>query len=157
MWMVLKSEIINSICNEISAPLNRIMGTLHLLKTKIEGDELTDVVNILDHSVFKLEQFSMLAKQISVLKSPGFQLKKNKVLLKQVIQFGSIETSEELKEQGITLNRNPGSPDHEIQGDSGFLVSCLVSMIRFAMEHTEKNGTISVDTSSTKWTTWQYG
>lgn len=143
----LKSEIINSISNEISTPLNRIMGTLHLLKTKIEGDELTDVVNILDHSVFKLEQFSMLAKQISVLKSPGFQLKNNKVLVKQVIQFSSIETGEELKEQGITLIKNKESSDHEIKGDSGLLVSCLVSLIRFAREHTEKNGAIKVDAS----------
>lgn len=145
---VLKSEIINSISNEISAPLNRIMGTLHLLKTKIQGEELTDVVNILDHSVFKLEQFSMLARQISLLKSPGYTLKSNKVLLKQVIQFGSIETSEELKEQGITLKKYLESPDFEVEGDSGLLVSCLVSLIRCAKEHTEKNGTISVNTSS---------
>ncbi len=104
----LKSEIINSISNEISNPLNRIMGTLHLLKTKIEGDELTEVVNILDQSVFKLEQFSMLARQISLLKSPGFKLQKQtRFPLKQVIQFGAIETSEELKEQGIMLKKNP--------------------------------------------------
>ncbi|MCK4749325.1 MAG: hybrid sensor histidine kinase/response regulator, partial [Bacteroidales bacterium] len=142
----LKSEIINSISSEISNPLNRIMGTLHLLKTKIEGDELTEVVNILDHSVFKLEQFSMLAQQISLLKSPGFKLKRGKVSLKQVIQFGAIETSEELKEQGIHLKRDPESRDHEVEGDSGLLVSCLVSLIRFAREHTENNGEIRVDT-----------
>jgi two-component system sensor histidine kinase/response regulator len=142
----LKSEIINSISSEISNPLNRIMGTLHLLKTKIEGDELTEVVNILDHSVFTLEQFSMMAQQISLLKSPGFKLKRSKVSLKQVIQFGAIETIEELKEQGIQLKRDPESRDHEVEGDSGLLVSCLVSLIRFAREHTENNGEIRVDT-----------
>jgi two-component system sensor histidine kinase/response regulator len=144
----LKSEIINSISNEISNPLNRIMGTLHLLKTKIEGDELTEVVNILDHSVFKLEQFSLLARQISVLKSPGYQLKKSRVSLKQVIQFGAIETSEELKEQGISLKRNLASLDYEVEGDSGLLVSCLVNLIRFAREHTERNGEIRVEACS---------
>ncbi len=141
----LKSEIINSISNEISSPLNRIMGTLHLLKSKIEGDELSEVVNILDHSVFKLEQFALLAKQISLLKSPGFQLKRHKVSIKQVIQFGSIETGEELKEQGIKLKKNPESPDFNVEGDSGLLVSCLVSLIQFAKEHTEINGLILVD------------
>lgn len=141
----LKTEIIHSIGNELSTPLNRIMGTLHLLKTKIEGDELTEVVNILDHSVFKLEQFSLLAQQISLLKSPGFRLKKNQVSLKQVIQFGAIEILEELKEQGISLKRNQGSEDHKIEGDSGLLVSCLVCLIRFAREHTEHNGEILVD------------
>ena len=141
----LKSEIINSISSEISHPLNRIMGTLHLLKTKIEGDELTEVVNILDQSVFKLEQFSMLAQQISRLKSPGFQLKTNKVSLKQVIQFGAIETSGELKEQGISLKRDPGSKEMEVEGDSGLLVGCLVSMIRHAKDHTERNGEILLE------------
>jgi len=140
----LKSEIINYISSEISHPLNRIMGTLHLLKSKIEGDEMTEVVNILDHSVFKLEQFSMLARQISLLKSPGFELKISRVSLKQVIQFGAIETREELKEQGVRLERDVDNGDLEVDGDSGLLVSCLVNLIQFAKEHTEVNGTITI-------------
>jgi len=143
----LKSEIINSISNEISPPLNRIMGTLHLLKTKIEGDELTEVVNILDQSVFKLEQFSSLARQISVLKSPGFSLEKQQVSLKQVIQFSAIETSEELKDLDISLNKQLDSSDHQINGDSDLLVSCLVSLIRFAKEHCKDNGEITISSS----------
>lgn len=143
----LKSEIINSISNEISPPLNRIMGTLHLLKTKIEGDELTEVVNILDQSVFKLEQFSTLARQISVLKSPGFSLEKQQVSLKQVIQFSAIETSEELKDLDISLKKQLDSSDQQINGDSDLLVSCLVSLIRFAKEHCKDNGEIIISTS----------
>jgi K+-sensing histidine kinase KdpD len=142
----LKSEIINSISNEISTPLNRMMGMLHLLKTRIEGDELTEAVNILDQSVFKLEQFLLLARQISLLKSPGFRLQRNRVSLKQVIQFGSIETREELKEAGITLKKELEAPELAVDGDSGLLVSCLVSLIRFAQEHTPKKGEILVRT-----------
>ncbi len=142
----LKSEIINAISNEISTPLNRIMGTLHLLKTKIEGNELYEVVNILDQSVFKLEQFSLLAKQVSDLKSPGFELKFQKVSVRQVIQYASIETSEELKDNGISLKKDPEEPDYEIKGDSGLLVSCLVNLIRFAREHTEPKNDIRIVT-----------
>jgi len=140
----LKSEIINSISNEISSPLNQIMGTLHLLKTKIEGDELTEVVNILDNSVFKLEQFSLLAKQISILKSPGFSLNKEQVTLSQVIQYGAIETSEELKEPGIGLKNTLESGDLPVKGDSNLLVSCLVNLIRFAKEHAGNPGEIMI-------------
>lgn len=132
----LKSEIINSIINEISNPLNRIMGTLHLLKNKIEGDELSDVVNILDNSVLKLEQFSMLARQITTLKSAGFALDKQEVSLKQVIQYTSIETKEELKDQGIRLKMDTDSNDHKVEGDSDLLVSSLVNLISFAKLHT---------------------
>jgi K+-sensing histidine kinase KdpD len=121
------------------------MGTLHLLKTKIEGDELTEVVNILDNSVFKLEQFSLLAKQISLMKSTGFALKKSSVSLKQVLQFGSIETREELKEQEIRLIRTQEASELEVKGDSGLLVSCFVNLIRFAREHTNNGGEILVD------------
>ncbi|MEZ5071435.1 MAG: hybrid sensor histidine kinase/response regulator [Bacteroidales bacterium] len=145
----LKSEIINSISKEISSPLNRIMGTLHLLKTKIEGDELTEVVNLLDRSVFKLEQFSLLAKQISLLKSPGFELKKNNVSLKQVVQFGVIETAEELSEQQIRMERILDGDDLDVQGDSGLLVSCLVALVRYAYEHTEEGGTVTVSATRT--------
>jgi len=141
----LKSEIIHSITKEISMPLSRIMGTLHLLKNKIEGDELTEAVNILDRSVFKLEQFSLLARQISVIKSPGYKLKKSMVSLKQVIQFSAIEISEELREQRITLKRELSSPDAQVPGDSALLVSCLVSMIQFAREHTQTGGEIEVE------------
>lgn len=144
---VLKSEIISSISNEISEPLNRIMGTLHMLKTKIEGDELSDVVNTLGQSVFKLEQFSLLARQISTLKSPEFSLKEQQVSIKQVIQFGSIETSEELKELNISLKKDKNPDDLFINGDSGLLVSGLVCMIRFAREHTSKHGEILITTT----------
>lgn len=144
----LKSEIINSLINEISMPLNRIMGTLHLLKSKIEGDELSEVVHILDQSVFNLEQFSILARQISVLKSPGFTLGKEKVSLSQVIQFSAIETVEELKELGIGLKRDPEANDQVVDGNSDLLVSSLVSLIRFAREHTSENEEIIVSVSS---------
>jgi len=143
----LKSEIINSISNEITPPLNRIMGTLHLLKTKIEGDELSEVVNILDQSVFKLEQFSSLAQQISMLKSPGFSLEKNQLVLKQVIQFSAIETSEELKDLDISLKKDLETNDHLVNGDSDLLVSCLINLIRFAKEHTGNNGEIIITSS----------
>jgi len=143
----LKSEIINSIRNEISPPLNQIMGTLHLLKNKIEGDELTEVVNILDQSVFKLEQFSTLAQQISTLKSPGFSLDKQQVSIKQVIQYGAIETSEELKDLEISLEKQLDEANHQVNGESDLLVSCLVNLIRFAREHTDNNGEITLTTT----------
>jgi len=131
----LKSEIINAIINEITHPLNRIMGTLHLLKNKIEGDELTEVVNILDDSVLKLEQFSLLARQLSTLKSPGYVLEKTEVSLKQVIQFSAIETKEDMKEQGILLKIEPSVGDLQVHGDSDLLVGSLVSLIHFARQH----------------------
>ena len=143
----IKSEIIKVISQEIRNPLNRIMGTLHLLKDKMEGQELAGVINILDTSVSRLEEFSKMTEQISILKSPGHTLDMKELNLKQVIEYGMIEVSEDLKEKGIELDLQNHTPDMTINGESDLLVSCLVNILRNAMNHTGKGETISVITS----------
>jgi signal transduction histidine kinase len=142
----LKSEIIKVISQEIRNPLNRIMGTLHLLKDKIEGHELSEVVNILDSSVSRLEEFSSMTEQISILKSPGHELKISDVPLKRVIEYSIIETSEDMKDKEIELDLQIGSEDTVIRGESHLLVSCLVNLLRNAIDHTGSGGKITIRT-----------
>ncbi|MCD4711448.1 MAG: hypothetical protein K8R52_11435 [Bacteroidales bacterium] len=52
-----------------------------------------------------------------------------------------------MKEQENTLERDLNVSEDNVDGDSALLVSCLVSMIQFAKEHTEEGGEIVVDTS----------
>ena len=143
----MKSEIIKVISQEIRSPLNRIMGTLHLLKDKMEGQELAGVINILDSSVSRLEEFSRMTEQISILKSPGHTLDMKELNLKQVIEYGMIEVSEDLKEKGIELDLQNHTPDMTINGESDLLVSCLVNILRNAMNHTGKGETITIITT----------
>ncbi len=146
----IKSEIIMVISEEIRNPLNKIMGTLHLLKDKIEGQELADVINILDSSVSRLEEFSSMTEQISILKSPGHTLDMKELNLKQVIEYGMIEVSEELKEMGIAVELQNHTPDLTIKGKSDLLVSCLVNILRNAMKHTGRGETITLITDETE-------
>jgi signal transduction histidine kinase len=143
----MKSEIIRVISQEIRNPLNRIMGTLHLLKDKMEGQELAGVINILDTSVSRLEEFSTMTEQISILKSPGHTLDIKELNLKQVIEYGMIEVSEDLKDKGIALDLQNHTPDMTIFGESDLLVSCLVNILRNAMNHTGKGETITIITT----------
>jgi len=131
----LKSGIIESISNEISQPLSQIMGTLHLLKSKIEGEELTNVVRVLDQSVVKLEEFALLARQISALKSPGYSLQKEELSFDQVIQYASIEVAEELKAKNIKVMVDSETEDTRVEGNRDLLVSCMVNMFRFGRDH----------------------
>lgn len=142
----LKSDIIKLISKEIRNPLNRIMGTLHLLKDKIEGQEMSDVVNILDSSVSKLEEFSSMAEQISILKSPDHELKISELPLKRVIEYSIIEASEEMKEKGIDLDLQIEAEEAIIQGESYLLVSCLVNLLRNAIGHCSSGETITIKT-----------
>jgi signal transduction histidine kinase len=143
----MKSEIIKVISQEIRNPLNRIMGTLHLLKDKIEGQELASVINILDSSVSRLEEFSVMTEQISILKSPGHTLNIKDIQLKQVIEYGLIEVSDEMKEKGIELDLQNGAAGVTIKGESDLLVSCMVNILRNAKEHTGKGEAITIKTT----------
>ncbi|KKK92051.1 hypothetical protein LCGC14_2706810 [marine sediment metagenome] len=142
----MKSEIIKVISREIRSPLNRIMGTIHLLKDKIEGQELSEVVNILDSSVSKLEEFSSMTEQISILKSPGHKLNISRVPFKQVIEYSVIEASEEMKEKGIGLDLQNEAGDASIQGEFHLLISCLVNLLRNAINHCDSGGSITIKT-----------
>jgi two-component system sensor histidine kinase/response regulator len=143
----MKSEIIKVISQEIRNPLNRIMGTLHLLKDKMEGQELAGVINILDSSVSRLEEFSCMTEQISILKSPGHILDMKELNLKQVIEYGVIEISEDMKEKGLELDLQNHAADVTFKGESDLLVSCLVNILRNAINHTHRGGTITIKTT----------
>jgi signal transduction histidine kinase len=143
----MKSEIIKVISQEIRNPLQRIMGTLHLLKDKMEGQELAGVINILDNSVSRLEEFSSMTEQISILKSPGHTLDMKELNLKQVIEYGVIEVSEDMKEKGLELDLQNQTADVTFKGESDLLVSCLVNILRNAMNHTRRGGTITIKTT----------
>jgi K+-sensing histidine kinase KdpD len=87
----------------------------------------------------------MLSKQISTLKSPGYNLVKQPIPIKQLIQYSSIETKEELKDLDIDLSIHLDPDDYELDGDSDLLVSCLINLILFAKEHTVANGKILIN------------
>ncbi len=142
----LKSEIIKVISHEIRNPLNRIMGTLHMLKDKIEGQELTDVINVLDSSVSRLEEFSSMTEQISILKSPGHELKIKEVQLNEVIEYSIIEATEEINEKGIQYEIQNEAANSSILGECNLLISCLVNLLRNAIEHTRSGEKIIIKT-----------
>jgi len=58
-----------------------------------------------------------------------------------------IEVSEDLKEKGIELDLQNHTPDMTINGESDLLVSCLVNILRNAMNHTGKGETITIITT----------
>jgi len=140
----LKSEFIKVISQEIRNPLNRIMGTLHLLKDKIEGQELSGVANVLDSAVSRLEEFSGLTEQISRLTSLESEYMESKVPLKRVIEYSIIEAAEELKQKDIDFDFQIESEEALVRGESKLLVSCLVNIIRYASSHMDSGRNITI-------------
>ncbi len=141
----IKTGILKIMSREIRTPLNRIMGTIHLLKDKIESEELIQVINVLDTSVSRLEHFSSMAEQISALKSRERKLKLEEISIKQLIEYVLVETSDQLREKDIKVDVRH-EEELKIKADFELLVSCFVSIMDHAMQHTGPSETISIVT-----------
>ncbi len=140
-----KTGILKIMSNEIRTPLNSIMGTIHLLKDKIESEELIHLINILDSSVSRLEQFSLMAEQVSALKSGERKLNIEKISLKQLIEYGLVEAGEHLREKDIQVDLQQ-KEDLTITGDFELLISCLVNIINHTIQHTDTSEIIKIRT-----------
>ncbi len=145
----IKTEILKMITREIRTPLNRIMGTVHMLKDKIQSEELVGVINILDSSVIKLERFSKMAEQISALKAKETSIEKEDISLKQLIEYTLVETAEWIKEKDINV-RLDHIEDATILGDFDLLISCLANLLDHALDYSEEKETISISTTNSK-------
>ncbi len=55
-----------------------------------------------------------------------------------------------MKEKGIELDLQNHTPDMTINGESDLLVSCLVNILRNAMNHTGKGETITIITTQSE-------
>lgn len=141
----IKTGILKIMSREIRSPLNRIMGTIHLLKDKIESEELIQVVNILDTSVSRLEHFSSMAEQISALKSRERKLKLEDFSIRQLIEYGLVETGEQIREKNIKVDLSKIG-ELSIKADSELIINCFVSIMDHAIQHTGPGETISVIT-----------
>jgi signal transduction histidine kinase len=143
----IKTGILKIMSREIRSPLNRIMGTIHLLKDKIESEELIQVVNILDTSVSRLEHFSSMAEQISALKSRERKLKLEDISVKQLIEYGLVETGEQIKEKDVRIDTGQTAALN-IKADFELLINCFVSIMDHAIQHTGPGETIRISTGS---------
>lgn len=140
-----KSEILKLITREIRTPMNRILGTIHLLKDKIQSEELIEVLNILDSSVLRLERFSKMAEQISVIKLKEHSFKSENISLRQLIEYTLVEMNQVIRETGVDVSVDY-QKESTIKGDFDLLISCMANLFEHAMLHTESKGIITVST-----------
>jgi len=141
-----KTEILKIMSTEIRKPLNRILGSVHLLKDKIESAELINVINILDTSVARLEQFSGMAEQISLLKSSEHKLNIEETTLKKLFEFSLVESKSRLSEKQAEIQLE--TPEEiTIQGDFDLLISCMVNILIHILQNIDDKETIKIETT----------
>jgi len=144
-----KSEFIQLLSHEIRTPLNGVLGSLSLLKSIQMGGESKELVEILDLSVQRLERFSFMALDVSLLRSRGkLALNHEESDLYEVVELALTELSDKIRSQNLKVILHQESGLETILTiDRKFISKALINLLENAISHSPANGTISIDIS----------
>jgi len=142
-----KSDFLTIISNEIRTPLNGIMGTLHILKNKIDSAEMINLVNVLDDSVNRLEKFTSYALLMTSLKTGKYEFKLEKIQIAQAIDIGLFELSELIKKHKIKITNNI-SDEIEFTIDNKLFVQSIIGIFQNLVSHSKVESDISINFDS---------
>ncbi len=139
-----KTKFLGTLSNEIRDPINKIMSTVHVLKDKIEADELLELINYLDSAASKLEAFSYAASQLARINDGAQSIGMTEIFLKDIIELSIIEKKNLIDEAGVLIEMDKNGNDVIINGDNELLICCLTSLIYYSVSSTELNSSIKI-------------
>ncbi len=139
-----KSEFLNLISHEIRTPLNGIIGPLELLKEPVSIGEIRELVEILDLSVKRLERFSLNALLITRLKTKQFEIRKDKIILSNLIHEVIEEAKEKLQSGNIQIKFENKVKDGLISVESELIKKCFNNILDNAILYSPQNGIIEI-------------
>lgn len=138
-----KSQFIKIISHEIRTPLNGIIVGLELLKDSGLTEEATSLIDILDLSATRLEEFSKKALDISLFNLYGKKLLKleksniNEIILNVINKI-------ELEEKGKKIHFIKLSTEVNAVIDSNYFHKCLYNIIHNAFKFSRDGDLISI-------------
>jgi two-component system sensor histidine kinase/response regulator len=142
----IKAEFLSLISHEIRTPLNGIIGPLELLKEPVSTGEISDLVEVLDISVKRLERFALNAILITRLKTRQFEIKKDKIHISKLINEVIDEARGKFQSGNIQVKRNDEITGDLITGEAELIKKCIGNILDNAILFSPQNGTIEINT-----------
>jgi len=141
-----KTEFLHLISHEIRTPLNGILGPVELLKDTPNAHEISDLIEILDLSVKRLERFSLNALLITRLKTKQFEIRKDRIHLSNLINEVLDEEKEKFQSKNIQVKRNDNISVDLIYGEVELIKKCIINILDNAMRFSPENNTVEINT-----------
>ena len=145
-----KTRFLSEISNEIRTPINKIMSTIHVLKDKLETNELNELISFLDTSVSRLENFSNAAIQLARLNDRNHRIHPVNISVKELVELCIIEKKNDIDEAGIIIEVNNPGQNVSINGEYELLVNCLSILLVNSMNHSKTNAIIQINIGEDK-------
>jgi two-component system sensor histidine kinase/response regulator len=141
---IAKTEFLQLISHEIRTPLNGIIGPLELLKEPVHTQEIDDLINILDISVKRLERFALNALLITKLKTKRYNIKKDRIHLKDLINELLHDEKGNLQPKNIQVQLKDEFIDGIILGEVELIKKCIYNVLDNAIYFSPREGKIKI-------------
>ena len=140
-----KTEFIHLLSHEIRTPLNGVIGSLSLIKQNQHTDINDNLLNILDRSVKRLEDFSYQTLDISTLRTKSAKaLLISKVDIKSILIECYKGFIDEANNKNIQFKFDYLSSDNEINGDEKHVSKSISIALGNAVKHSPLNKSIAI-------------
>ncbi|MFV0378371.1 MAG: response regulator [Mangrovibacterium sp.] len=138
-----KSEFLQIISHEIRTPLNGIIGLLEVFKEMMDSKEEYEFFDLFNASCKRLEKFSLLSLEISLLKTKGKDaLKLEPTRFKQHLARCTESVQQKLTQKRLELSIS--CEDVLIFADVNFFSKTLSIIINNVIKHSSENRNILV-------------
>jgi len=134
----MKTYFLHLTSNEIRTPLTGIVGTLHLIKNQEAASTLKDLIELLEKSVSRLENFAKKAILTTELSSKSYNLNIKPVNITELIQFCILEQTDIIVSKQIQINENYET-ESIVNCDKDLVFKMFSYIIGNAISHTIKN------------------
>lgn len=136
-----KNDFLKVISHELRTPLNGIVGPLQIISNNNKDDDLQKWVSMLQESVERLEEFSIIALRITELQmNPGI-LQRETLHLASIFEDVCGKISESDCQRISSENVTPGQ---EFFADKEIICRCVSILIENALRHSAIDGKVLV-------------
>lgn len=141
----IKSSSLIMLSEEIKAPLNGLTGTINLMKNEEHSSQVKDMLNLLEGSLSRLDNFAQKALLSSKLSMKQYELHHTEVELMELFQFASIELQDVLQDKEIEVLLPETANNIVLYGDRDLLYKAVLYLFENAIQHSPQKGEIEVN------------
>ncbi len=139
----MKTHFLNMISQEIRTPLTGISGALHLLRNQEFSSTIKELLETLQNSVQRLDDFANKTILSTQLSSGSYQLNISDLNAKELIQYCYLELTNEIMDKQIEIVEDI-DPNLVIKGDRDLMHKAFLYLIENAIILTNPKTSIDI-------------
>ncbi|HAF30244.1 MAG TPA: hypothetical protein DCG75_14475 [Bacteroidales bacterium] len=139
----MKSHFLNMISQEIRSPLTGISGAIHLLRNQEFSSTIKGLLETLQNSVYRLDDFANKTILSTQLSSGKYDLNITEINAKELIQYCYLELTNEVLEKHIEIVENIDSELY-LKGDRDLLYKAFLYLIENAVSNSNEGAKVEI-------------